>query len=436
MSETALPSTLAAPPARSASPVAGSAGAPPAWLPGEHFAAALACFVCGAAGLIIVAPDLAQGAFFLPRVVAVVHLFVLGWLVLSIFGALCQFLPVAIGRQVRWQSLAQVSFFSQIAGLAAFVIGLAGSHRSALYLGASLLTLAFVSFAANLVATLAGAKERSLTFWALAGASIFLAATPVFGFALAMNLHGDVQLASRFAMVATHAHVALVGFVMLVVVGVAHRLLPMFLLSHGASEKPAWIAVTLLFSSAAILAAPISLGSPRVIAGGALAAAGLVAFFVQAALFFLHRKRKAIDPGMRLAAIGIVGIGAALALAPFALGAGISNPRLLATYFVLLLGAIGVFVAGHYFKIVPFIVWYHRFGPLVGKQKVPKVAELYSEGAAKITGALLVAGWIGIAIGTFLGSAVTVRACAAIFLAGALLEGSLMTTIARRRATA
>jgi len=429
---TAIPQTIAAP----RSPSTDFAGAPPAWLPGMHFAAALAYFACGAAGLVLVAPDLARGAFFVPRVAAVVHLFVLGWLVLSIFGALCQFLPVAIGRQVRWQALAQVSFAAQTAGVAAFVGGLATSHRSVLYLGAGLLTLAFVSFGANLVATLAGAKERSLTFWALAGSSLFLLATPAFGFALAMNLHGDVQLASRFATVAAHAHVALVGFVMLVVVGVAHRLLPMFLLSHGASERPAWISVALLFAGALAIAMPASFGIPRIAAAAALTAGGLVAFFVQAALFFRHRKRRTIDPGMRLAAIGIAGIACALVLAPFALSAGVSNPRLLAAYFVVLVGAIGVFVAGHYFKIVPFIVWYHRFGPLVGKQKVPKVAELYSESAAKVVGALLVFGWIGVAAGTFTGSALVVRAFAGSFLAGALVEGFLMTKIARRRADA
>ncbi|HWV38044.1 MAG TPA: hypothetical protein VN033_06160 [Vulgatibacter sp.] len=433
---TAIPTTIAAPKSPpGAAPALGFVGAPPAWLPGVHFGAALAFFASGAVGLVLVAPHLARGSFFLPQVVAVVHLFVLGWLVLSIFGALCQFLPVAIGRQVRWQALAGISFVAQVAGVVAFATGLATSQRGVLYLGASLLTVAFTTFAANLVATLAGARDRALTFWALAGSSLFLVATPAFGFALAMNLHGDVQLASRFATVATHAHVALVGFVMLVIVGVAHRLLPMFLLSHGASEKPAWIAVALLFLGALVLSMPASLGSPRVLAASALTAGGLVAFFVQATLFFKHRKRRAIDPGMRLAAIGIAGMGVALVLAPFALSAGVSNPRLLATYFVVLIGAIGVFVAGHYFKIVPFIVWYHRFGPLVGKQKVPKVSELYSERAATIVGALLVLGWAGIAAGTLAGSAPTVRAFAASFLAGTIVEGILMAQIARRRAT-
>ena len=80
----------------------GAADVPSPWLPGLHFAAALAMFVCGTIGLAVEAPDLARGSFFAPEVIAVVHLFTLGWITTSIFGALCQFLPVAIGRGVRF----------------------------------------------------------------------------------------------------------------------------------------------------------------------------------------------------------------------------------------------------------------------------------------------------------------------------------------------
>lgn len=66
--------------------------------------------------------------------------------------------------------------------------------------GAVLFGAALLGFAANLVATLAVARERGLTWWCLAGAVVFLVLT--------------------------------------VVVEVAHRLFPMFLLSHGASERP------------------------------------------------------------------------------------------------------------------------------------------------------------------------------------------------------
>lgn len=430
-----LPRTMDPPRAPAPGVGIGSAEAPPPWLPGEHFAAALAFFACGGVGLTVVAPELANGLFFVPRVVAVVHLFVLGWIVLSIFGALCQFLPVAVGRPMRWRAAAHVSFGAHVTGVVLFVTALASENHHLLHVGASLLAVAFVVFAVNLGATLAsaGAGERSLTWWALAGAAVFLVVTPIYGFVLALNLHGDLVVADRFALVAGHAHVAVVGFVLLVIVGVAHRLLPMFLLSHGASERPAWTSVVMLFAGASVLALPFG-GGMRFVLGGALATGGVFAFLVQAVLFFRHRKRRAVDPGMRLAAVGLAGLAIATAIAPFALTRGLSNLHLLATYFIVLLGAISLFVAGHYYKIVPFIVWYHRFGPLVGKRKVPKVAELYSEATARINAALLVGGWIGLAAATYAGSAAIVRASALVFTAGALLESFVIARIAQRRA--
>lgn len=104
--------------------------APPLGLPAEHFAAALVFAAFGAVGLISIAPELALGAFYTPRVVAVVHAFTLGWIMLSIFGALCQFLPVAIGRGLRWQWLAHVTFGLQALGAGAFVTGLLAARPS------------------------------------------------------------------------------------------------------------------------------------------------------------------------------------------------------------------------------------------------------------------------------------------------------------------
>lgn len=414
----------------------GAAGAsvptPHPRLPGQHFAVALLYFVAGALGLVLIAPDLAAGAFYQPRVAAVVHLFTLGWIMLSIFGALCQFLPVAIGRTLRWERAAHVSFALQGVGVLVFVFSLATGHAHALHLGATLVASAFILFAVNLGATLAQVKERPLTWWALAGASLFLVATPIYGFLLALNLHGGMLGAERFIFVARHVHVAVAGVVLLVMVGVAHRLLPMFLLSHGAAERPAWIAVGLISAGALVLTVPAG-GHYAWAFAGACIGAGVVAFLIQSASFYKHSKRKKVDPGMRLAGAGLIGLIGALCIAPFALAKGLENPRLLATYHVVLIGTISLFVAGHYYKIVPFLVWYHRFGPLVGLKKVPKVTDLYSERVASTNGFLLIGGWLGLVAGTFFGLVVLIQAAAVVFALGAIVEMVAIALVAQRK---
>ncbi len=405
--------------------------APPWILPAEHFAAALAFFVVGAVALIAVAPQLAVGVFFAPRVVAGVHLFTLGWLVMSIFGALCQFLPVAVGRRLRWELLAHVTFALLATGASGFILGLVTAHREVIIAGACTLSAAFVLFALNLGATLASVRERSLTWWALAGASVFLVVTPLYGVMLQLGLERALGV-HRFHVVAVHAHVAIVGVVLMTIVGVAHRLIPMFLLSHGANERPAWVAIALLFTGAVLLALPVG-GMALDAVGGVLAAGGVLAFALQAVLFFRARKRRALDAGMRLAAAGLLGLLVAMALAPVAFSRGLTDTRLLVTYFWLVLGALSLFVAGHYYKIIPFLVWYHRFGPLVGTRKVPKVAELFSQRAATLDALLLVGGYLGIAAALFERSVVLARVFGVVFATGVVIELVAMARIARRR---
>ena len=72
-------------------------GAPPFRLPGIHFAGAIVWLVLGGVGLVAVAPDLAVARFLTPQVLAVTHLYTLGVIVASVFGALYQFYPMSLG---------------------------------------------------------------------------------------------------------------------------------------------------------------------------------------------------------------------------------------------------------------------------------------------------------------------------------------------------
>jgi len=272
-----------------------------------------------------------------------------------------------------------------------------------------------------------------VTFWALALADLFLVATLTLGALLAWNLHsGAVLGAARFEWLAVHIHVALAGWVLMVMVGVAHRLLPMFLLSHGASERPAQLAIGMLALGSSLLIAP--LGSQGRVVGGACIALGVAAFLIQAASFYRHRRRRAVDPGMKLALGGLAWLGVTVVVAPFALGQGFAEPRLLAAYvFLAIVAAISTFIAGHYYKIVPFLVWYHRFGPLVGERPVPKVAELFSARVAGGTVALSTLGTSVMLAGLALASAGVVRAGAIAFAAAVVAEAAQMVLVARRR---
>ncbi len=424
-----LPTAPAAPAAALA-----TANAPPLILPGEHFAAAFTFFLTGIVGLGLVAPNLARGIYMLPHVIAVVHLFTLGFVSMSIFGALYQFLPVAVGEAIRSERLAHATFAIYVTGVPTLVVGLA-LHLPLVRWGAVLVALAFALFAANLALTLVRAKSRDLTYWALSGAAFFLVVTLSFGLLLAFNLTGRFFAPeARVDVLVAHVHVALVGWVMLVMVGVGNRLLPMFMLSHGHRETYSQLAVPSLFAGCLLLTLSTLLAVAALrIVGFSLVALGVLLFLAQAVEFYRHRKKGKLDPGMRLAVTGLFGLLVALVLGPIAWASGGSLSLVTAYVFVLLVGSISLFICGYYFKIVPFIVWNQRFRDLIGRRKVPGVAELYS---AKVATAVLVALFVGVvvtALAILVASPTLVHVGVTSLLVGALLEAQQLIRVARTK---
>lgn len=55
---------------------------------------------------------------------------------------------------------------------------------------------------------------------------------------------------------------------------------------------------------------------------------------------------------------------------------------LLVSGFLFFMGFLGFIITAHLYKIVPFLVWFHRFSILVGKQKVPMMADMVPKRSA------------------------------------------------------
>ncbi len=410
------------------------ANTPPFVLPGEHFGAGVLFLLAGALGLVWVAPELAGGWYPSAGVVGVTHLFTLGWITLSIWGALYQFLPVALGEPIRWRWLAHASYGLMVPGVALFAAGLLGAGSGVLLGGAGALGLGVVLFAANLAGTLARSKKRDLTWWSLVAADVYLVVTLLLGLTLSGSLRWGYLGVARWTALGVHMHVALGGWVLMVVIGVAHRLLPMFLLSHGASERWGRAAAVLVAVGVAWLAV-FHHGGPwlahRIPA--LLVGAGLVSFLVQARLFYRHRVKRALDPGLRLAASGLLILAAGLVLGGVMLTTELAPARIATAYGAALVLGFSVFVAAHYYKIVPFLVWFHRYGPRVGQGPVPRVSELYSGRAATVAGVLLSVGVAALVVAIVAGWPERARAAAVVAAAGAVVEAVQMGRLAWKR---
>lgn len=427
MSAVAEPRLTAAPPL---APPAGSLR-----LAAGHFAAATLYLVAGSVGLVWITPDLASGAFLSPRVGGVTHLFTLGWLTTTIFGALSQLLPAALGAPLRSARVAWVTFLTFVPGTGLLAVGVATSRLGLLVPGVLLLVTGIVLALGNLAATLARARDRDVTWVAVALALAFLASTLVLGMLLAHNLHTGFIAGARLQVMAVHIHVSLVGWVLLMIVGVSHRLLPMFLLAHRADTRWTRRALAALAAGLVVLTAGISISSgPAEWTGALLLAGGVGCFLRQSLEFYRARMRRQLDPGMRFAATALAFLAASTLLGLGVLADGGAHARL-ATLYVLvgLLGGIVLYVIGFFYKIVPLLAWTIRFRGRMGTQAVPAVAQLYSARLAHLQLGLMTGGVLILAAGIVAGSTYAARCGGLLFLGGVLVFLAQLGRVASAR---
>jgi hypothetical protein len=392
-------------------------------LAAEHFAASMLFLLAGALGLVWIAPELAAGQYPSPHVAGVTHLFTLGWITTTIFGALCQLLPVALGAPLRSERMGHASFWIFVPGVALFATGVATSTLALDHAGIALVALGILLVAANVGSSLPRARMRDATWAAIPVALFFLLSTLGLGVVLLHNLHTGFIASLRLRILAAHLHLALLGWVLIMIVGVSHRLLPMFLLAHGANTR--WTARALMLLAPGVAVLVVGLATDSTWArwtGVVLAEAGVACFLTQAVCFYRKRIRRKIDVGMQFVRIALAFLVVSAVLGPLTLAAGAAHTRLATAYITVgLLGGIVLYVSGFFYKIVPLLAWTTRFRGRLGKGPVPTVAQLFSRRAAQIQLTVMALGVVALTAGELSGIVHLTRCGALLFLAGTLI---------------
>ena len=401
-------------------------------LAGEHFAAATFYLLAGAIGLFWIAPELSIGAYPSPRVAGITHLFTLGWLTTTIFGALYQLLPVALGAPIRSIKLGHAEFWTFAPGAGIFAVGVATSNTVLHHVGIGLVGTGVILGVGNVAASLPRAKNRDVTWGAIALAITFLASTLTLGVVLLHNIHTGFLGSARIIVLATHLHVALVGWALMMMVGVSHRLMPMFLLSHGGDTRWTKRALSLLALGVVVLATGLTTRLPAISwLAVSLLEGGVACFLWQARCFYVARVRKKTDVGMRFAGSALVCLGVSALLGPAVLASGATHPRLATIYVTVgLLGGIVMYVVGFFYKIVPLLAWTVRFKDRMGKGTAPTIAQMFSAPVAHVQLALMALAVALLAAGIATSSLHVTRCGAVLFLAGVLLFLSQIARVA------
>lgn len=169
------------------------------------------------------------GFFYHPRMIAVVHLVTLGWITSSILGALYAVLPMAFRVPMAVSKVDRWAFWIYAIGVSGMVAHFWIEERSGMLMSAAMVLYGLIVVGVRSLRSLAKAtvpRPISLHFQL---AFINLAAAATLGVLAGLNRMIPVLPVFQLDSVYAHAHLAGLGWATLLAMGVAYRLLPMFL---------------------------------------------------------------------------------------------------------------------------------------------------------------------------------------------------------------
>ncbi len=379
-----MPAPASAPMLRAASSVSGPASqnAPSIALPMRFMIFGLLSLFTGA-GFLVARPDVLANYHYGSQILAITHIFTLGFIASIVMGAMYQLVPVALEARLFSERLGRWQFVMHALGVAGMVWTFWIFDMKQVGHWGSLAGLGIGLFVYNIARTLKRIPRWNVIAWAIASALFWISFAMLAGLYLTAAKCWSFSPFQPMAQMHAHAHAAFIGFFLMMIVGVSYKLVPMFTLSDVQSTRRAAWSIGLLNAGLAGLFVTVLLQSALKPVFAAVVTGGLVVYGWEMRAILQARLRRELDWGIKafLLALSL--------LAPVAgLGLFLSWPGVALTDFtgqmenlygfLALLGVVTLAILGMLFKIMPFLVWYAVYSRQIGRCKVPSLADLYS----------------------------------------------------------
>lgn len=320
------------------------------------------------------------------------HIALIGWVTLTIMGAMYQIVPTILGGQLHSQRLAGYQFWLMNLGLLGLFLSFLAGAKTVVLFGV-ITALASYLFVYIMYRTVER-KKLNLPMKFFAAVLVYFVIAVTLGVILSINPYpipgGKV--------ITAHAHVALLGWVTLTIMGAMYQMLPMLALKElyrpALAEKQFWfinLGVTGLFLSFLV-------GKGTMLFGIITALASyLFVYIMYRTLSSEQKMKQPLDISVKyfIAALVyfsiVLALGIVLSIDPYLLlGRTITAHAHLA-----LIGWVSITIVGAMYHLVPMLVWMERYGEKLGKEPVPTMKEMYSERAANAQFWLLNLGLLG-----------------------------------------
>jgi hypothetical protein len=316
-----------------------------------------------------------------PHVLALVHIVTLGWLTMTIMGASLQLVPVIVVSPLQATALLRWQYPVFLGGVICLLTGFWWWQTWLLILGGTVIVLAVVHYVIVLSRTFARATTRPLTVSFLIASLIYLCVVVSLGLTAAWNFVTGFLGVETEHILLVHVTLGVVGWLSCTLVGVSYTLGRLFLLAHTHDDRWGRLVFLLLNGGITLLASGVLSGWMLLEWGGGALLIGATLIFTgdtRRMLKARQRKRLEVTQYHSLAATAyfvlVIGAGVVILLGGWGTPAVMTALALAA-----LIGWLGQSTVGYLYKIVPFLVWSERYGPLVGKQRVPLMREMVQQ---------------------------------------------------------
>ena len=367
--------------------------------------------------------------YFQPHNLALTHIMALGWGTMIILGASHQLVPVLIEGRLYSNKLAFASFILAGSGipLLTYSFYVFDTGHPALC-GGWLVILALISYLLNLAVSMAKSKHENIHAVFVFTAALWLLVTATVGLLLLYNFTYILLPESSLRYLPLHAHMGIVGWFLLMVMGVGSRLIPMFLISEYHNKTQLWwifglinggllafVFIFLYANNHSLLIIPLL-----------AVTSAIILFCIFCSSSYRQRIRKKVDEQMKISLLSVLMMLLPVILLAIIILLLVASPkeniRLVTAYgFIIFFGWVTAIILGMTFKTLPFTVWNKVYHQIAGKGKTPNPKDLFSNTVFKWMCIVYVMGIALFTTGIFFKTSIILPLAAALLLVASVL---------------
>jgi len=329
-------------------------------------------------------------------VIAWVHLYMLGFVMMAIFSAMAQLGPVVTETKHHNVNVFKYIWIFLTLGLSLLFFGFYIDASFLLY-GGTLILIAMSIYVVEFLLTLRNARRKTTITTAMKMSNLFLLLGIINGLIMALGFNSYFDI-NPHSLLKAHTFGLIVGFVTLLIMGISIILVPMFGFSKRISDNEfAKSFYTLCAGVVLMLASPLFLTNILEFASYALTIIAIVLYFIQLTKMMKSRKKVVHDIWAKSIYVGFSSFIISFLLFVFYLINPDAKILKLASW-IMLIGFFGFLIIGNLYKIIPFLIWFEIYSPLIEEQSVPMLHELLP---SKLTNLQFISSTFGLIMSSF-----------------------------------